>query len=123
MYCFKMRHLCESKLHADYSIPLRFYLEWSALSGRCQKIVSGLIIMGIWQMGRLLSWGLGVVPAILYHCNAVSALQFTNQNLPKEKQHGRKVKTILVASGTFCYYNISSIIENQHIMYIITKIY
>ena len=28
--------------------------------GRCRKFVSGLIIMGIWQVERLLRWGLGV---------------------------------------------------------------
>ena len=29
------------------------------------------IIIGIWPVGRLLKWDLGVVPAITYHCNAV----------------------------------------------------
>ena len=33
-----------------YSIPLCFYLGWSAYLGRCQKFVSGLIIMGIWKV-------------------------------------------------------------------------
>ena len=32
-----------------------------------KKFVSGLIIMGIWQVERLLRWGLGVVPVIIYH--------------------------------------------------------
>ena len=68
VYCFRMRHLVGSNLNAGYSIPLRF--ELSAISGRCQKIVSGLIIMDIWQVGRLLRLGFGVVPAIIYHCNA-----------------------------------------------------
>ena len=33
--------------------------------------VSVLIIMCIWQVGRILRWGLRVVPVIIYHCNAV----------------------------------------------------
>ena len=52
-----------------------FKLEWSAICGRCQKFMSGLIIMGIWQVGRLHRWGLGVVPAILYHCKAMLVLR------------------------------------------------
>ena len=75
MYCFRKRHIWGSKLHAGYSIPLRFYLEWSAISWRCQKFVSGLIIMGIWQVGRFLTWSLVVVPAIIYHCNAVDSME------------------------------------------------
>ena len=38
VYCFRRRHLWGSKLRTGYSIPLRFYLEWSAIWGRCQKI-------------------------------------------------------------------------------------
>ena len=38
VYCLKKMHLWGSKLHAGYSIPLRFYLGWSAFWGRCQKI-------------------------------------------------------------------------------------
>ena len=41
VYCFRKRHLWGSKLHAGYSIPLRFYLGWSAFWGRCQKIRVG----------------------------------------------------------------------------------
>ena len=49
-----------------------FILDGTLIWGRRQTFVSGLIIMGIWQVGeRLLRWGLGVVPAILNHCNAV----------------------------------------------------
>ena len=49
-----------------------FFISNGALIwGRCQRFVSGLIIMGIWRAGRLLRWGLEVVPAIKYHCNAV----------------------------------------------------
>ena len=71
VYCFRKRHLLGSKLHAGYSIPLRFYLGWSAFWGRCQKFVTCLIYYIIWQKGWLLRWGFGVVPAIIYHCNAV----------------------------------------------------
>ena len=38
VYCLRKKHLCGSKLHAGYSIPLRFYLGWNAFWGRCQKI-------------------------------------------------------------------------------------
>ena len=38
VYCFRGRRLWGSKLHAGYSMPLRFYLEWSAIWGRCLKI-------------------------------------------------------------------------------------
>ena len=38
MYCLRRRQLWGSKVHAGYSIPLRFYLERSAIWGRCQKI-------------------------------------------------------------------------------------
>ena len=38
VYCLRKMHLWGSKLHAGYSIPLRFYLGWSAFGGRCQKI-------------------------------------------------------------------------------------
>ena len=37
---------------------------------RCQKFVSGRIILYD-KRGRLLRWGFGVVPAIIYHWNAV----------------------------------------------------
>ena len=37
VYCLRKMHLWGSKLHAGYSIPLRFYLGWSAFWGRCQK--------------------------------------------------------------------------------------
>ena len=36
-YCLRKMHLWGSKLHAGYSIPLRFYLGWSAFWGRYQK--------------------------------------------------------------------------------------
>ena len=36
---------------------------------------TGLIIMGIWQVGRLLGWSLRVVPAIIYHCNTLLVLE------------------------------------------------
>ena len=38
VYCLRKMHLSESKVHAGYSIPLRFYLGWSAFWGRCKKI-------------------------------------------------------------------------------------
>ena len=37
VYCLRKMHLWGSKLHAHYSIPLCFYLRWSAFWGRCQK--------------------------------------------------------------------------------------
>ena len=39
--------------------------------GRCQKFGSGLILMSIRQVGRLLSRSLGVVPVIIFHISAV----------------------------------------------------
>ena len=45
VYCFRKRHLWGSKLHAGYSIPLRFYLGWSAFWDDVKKFVSGLIIL------------------------------------------------------------------------------
>ena len=45
MYFFRKRHLWGSKLHAGYSIPLRFYLGWSAFWDDVKKFVSGLIIL------------------------------------------------------------------------------
>ena len=38
VYCLRKMHLWGSKLHAGYSITLRFYLGWSAFWGRCKKI-------------------------------------------------------------------------------------
>ena len=52
-----------------------FISDESLIWRRCQKFVSGLIIMGIWQVRRLLRWGLGVVPVIIYHINAVPVVQ------------------------------------------------
>ena len=65
MYCFRKRHLWGSKLHAGNSIPLRFYLRWSAFWGRCPKIRVWHYYI-IWQKGWLLRWGFGMVPAIIY---------------------------------------------------------
>ena len=45
VYCLRKMYLWESMLHAGYSILQRFYLGRSAFWGRCQKIVSGLIIL------------------------------------------------------------------------------
>ena len=45
VYCFRKRHLWGSKVHAGFSIPLRFYLGWSAFWDDVKKIVSGLIIL------------------------------------------------------------------------------
>ena len=54
-------------------IPFLFvFLSNGALFGDDVKtFVSGLIIMVISKMVRLPRWGLGVVQAIIYHCNAV----------------------------------------------------
>ena len=60
-----------SKSHAVYCTPLCFISDGVLIWGRCQKCLSVLIIMGIWQVGRLRRWSLGVVPAIIYHCNTV----------------------------------------------------
>ena len=35
VYCLSRRYLWGSKLHAGYSIRLRFYLEWGGFWGRC----------------------------------------------------------------------------------------
>ena len=71
--CIVLRkmHLWGSKLHAGYSIPLRFYLGWSAFWRRCQKNSCPALLYYMTQGWRLHRWGLGVVPAITYHCNAV----------------------------------------------------
>ena len=37
VYYLRKMHLWGSKLHAGYSISLRFYLGWSAFWGRCKK--------------------------------------------------------------------------------------
>ena len=71
VYCFRKRHLWGSKLHAGYSIPLRFYLGWSAFWGRCQKIRVGPYYIYYMTEGVASCRGFGVVPAIIYHCNAV----------------------------------------------------
>ena len=59
------------KLHAGYSIPLRFYLGWNAFWGRCKKNSCPALLYYMTEGWRLLRWGLGVVPAITYHCNVV----------------------------------------------------
>ena len=69
VHCFRKMHLWVSKSHAVCSIPV-FYLDGVLIWRRCQKFVSGLIIMGIWRVRRLLMWDLGVVPVIIYHFNA-----------------------------------------------------
>ena len=48
-----------------------FILDGALFGDDVKKIVSDLIIYIIWQKGWLLRWGFGVVPAIIYHCNAV----------------------------------------------------
>ena len=45
VYCFRKMHLWESKSHAVYSIPLCFYLGWSAYFGTMSKFVSGLFVL------------------------------------------------------------------------------
>ena len=45
--CFRKMNLWGSKSHAVYSIPLCFISDGALISGRCQKFVSCLIIMGI----------------------------------------------------------------------------
>ena len=77
MYCFRKRHLWGSKLHAGYSIPLCFYLEWSGFCDEVKKFVSGLIIVYD-RRGWLLRCGFGVVPAIIFHCNVVPVVKSKN---------------------------------------------
>ena len=81
---FRRRYLWGSKLHSGYSIPLRFYLEGALFGDDVEKFVSGLIIIGtsIWQVGRLLRWGFGVVPAIIYYCNAVPVILTKSDRKP-----------------------------------------
>ena len=71
-------HIWGSKSHAVYSIPLCFISDWVLIWGRCQKLESGLIIMGIWRVRRLLRFDLGVVPVIIYHFNAVPVVKLEN---------------------------------------------
>ena len=54
-------HLWGSKLHAGYSIPLHFYLERSAIWGRCLKIRvqpyhNGYMTGGVDFLGGALEW-------------------------------------------------------------------
>ena len=59
VYCMRKMHLWGSKLHAGYSIPLRFYFGLSAFWGRCQNIrVRPYYYMT--EGWRLLRWGLGL---------------------------------------------------------------
>ena len=58
VYCFRKTQLWGSKSHAVYFIPLCFISDGALILGRCQKFVSGIIIMGIWQVRRLLRWDL-----------------------------------------------------------------
>ena len=51
-----------------------FYLGWSAFWDDVKKIVSGLVILNDRRVA-LLRWGLGVVPAITFHCNAVPVIE------------------------------------------------
>ena len=46
VHCFRRRHLWGSKLHAGYSIPLRFISNGALFWGDVKKFVSSLIIMG-----------------------------------------------------------------------------
>ena len=48
---------------------------WSAFAEKC---------LNDRTMGRLLRWGLGVVPAIKYHCNAVLVLRLQSSNMVKK---------------------------------------
>ena len=74
VYCLRKMHLLGSKLHAGYSIPLRFYLGWSAFWGRCQKIRVRPYYILYDRRGGLLRLGFGVVPASIYYCNAVPVI-------------------------------------------------
>ena len=54
VYCFRKMHLWGSTSHAVYSIPLCFYLGWSAYLETMSKFVSGLIrwggfLCGTWE--------------------------------------------------------------------------
>ena len=72
MYYFRKMHLWGSKSHAVYSIPLCFYLEWSAHLGTMSNFRVWPYYNGYMTgWGGFLGGGLGVVPAIIYHCNAV----------------------------------------------------
>ena len=61
VYCFRKMHLWGSKSHAVYSIPLCFYLGWSAyFETMSKRRVRPYNIIG--QKGRLLRWGFGGTP-------------------------------------------------------------
>ena len=45
VYCLRKKQRWGSKLHTGYSIPLRFYLGWSAFWDDVKKFVSGLIML------------------------------------------------------------------------------
>ena len=47
VYCFRRRRIWGSKLHAGYSILLRFISNGALIGDDVKKFVSGLIIMGI----------------------------------------------------------------------------
>ena len=74
VYCLRKMHLWGSKLHADFCIPSRFYLGWSAFLGTMSKNSCPALLSYMTEGWRLLRLGLGVVPAITYHCNAVPVI-------------------------------------------------
>ena len=54
-----------------------FILDGALFGDDVKKFVSGLISYYIICQGWLLRWGFGVVPAIIYQCNALPVHQHT----------------------------------------------
>ena len=74
VYCLRKMLLWGSKLHSCYSISLRFYLGWSVFGDDVKNSCPALLYY-MTEGWRLLRWGLGLVPAITYHCNAVPVIK------------------------------------------------
>ena len=69
VYCLRKMHFWGSKLHASE------FLSWmERFLGTMSKYSCPALLYYMTEGWRLLRWGLGVVPAITYHCNAVPVI-------------------------------------------------
>ena len=70
--CFVLEECTLREVSCTQVIPFHCVFMWNGALfwGRCQKFRVGPNYNG-YMTGRLLRWGLGVVPTIIYHCNTV----------------------------------------------------